>query len=551
MKHSIHLKNAFLTKAFLIFSLIFSIPAFAQTKWEASGNNAANTDFIGTNNNVDFIIKTNGSTAAKIKADGSFLLKSLESHGTGIAAFDNDGKLLGLSFNGDHNKVLSGDGAWSTISDLSIQGLKFDNTSGISFSKTNGIRTFAYGKRGGTPVYRSYCAAPAASTTNHLFGGMIQIYNADSTGNIVPGSGLLNFQTFPGTSSIDASIEGTTAGGGLLLNYFCGNNTFINTGSNGGDVMITSPTLGKVGIGITPTEKLDVAGNIKLNSNTLYLKNDVYHGLKYTTSFGGTTMDGPVLFGYSNGALGTTGGGSTKVALFWDENGKVGIGNNTPSDLLQIGDGSNRLVSGTANSADLDYGTSYIGFNAARNGNGWNVNTDGNHNGGAVIFSNIFGDMFFSTVKTNSANSQTKTDAEILASTKLFIAADGNVAIGTINTAGYKLSVNGNVRAKDIIVQASGWSDFVFAPGYVRMSLLDKEIYYTSEKHLPNVDKEQTILANGLHVEKTMNGMMQNIEENTLDLVELYKKLLALEKDNIELKEIILQLKAENEGRNK
>ena len=117
------------------------------------------------------------------------------------------------------------------------------------------------------------------------------------------------------------------------------------------------------------------------------------------------------------------------------------------------------------------------------------------------------------------------------------------MAIGTTSTGGYKLSVNGNVRAKDIVVQ-TGWSDFVFNENYQRMTLLEKEAYYKKEKHLPNIDPEKDIVGDGLQVGKNMNGMMQNIEENTLDLVDIYKRLVNLENENAALKQQVAELKA-------
>jgi hypothetical protein len=92
---------------------------------------------------------------------------------------------------------------------------------------------------------------------------------------------------------------------------------------------------GNVGIGTaTPTEKLDVAGNIRINDNNIYFRTDNNHGLGwYGTGklFAGITYDGPVLYGWGSGALGTTAGGQ-KAILNWNSNGQVAIGNvNTPA----------------------------------------------------------------------------------------------------------------------------------------------------------------------------------------------------------------------------
>jgi hypothetical protein len=106
----------------------------------------------------------------------------------------------------------------------------------------------------------------------------------------------------------------------------------------------------------------------------------------------------------------------------------------------------------------------------------------------------------------------------------------------------YMLSVGGKIVAKDIVVTLTGWSDFVFEENYSRMSVLDKEAFYKKEKHLPNISSAKEIETDGLQVGTTMNGMMQNIEENTLDIADLYKRMLLLEKENSELKESIKML---------
>ncbi|WP_336958635.1 hypothetical protein [Chryseobacterium contaminans] len=88
---------------------------------------------------------------------------------------------------------------------------------------------------------------------------------------------------------------------------------------------------GNVGIGTaSPQAKLDVAGNISIaGESTLQLSGfDTNHGLKYThKTFANTVIDGPVLYGYSGGALGVKQDnlGVEKIALQWKANGNVAI----------------------------------------------------------------------------------------------------------------------------------------------------------------------------------------------------------------------------------
>ena len=84
-----------------------------------------------------------------------------------------------------------------------------------------------------------------------------------------------------------------------------------------------------VGIGTTsPGEKLTVAGNISVTSpNSFLVKNgDSNHGLKYGyNTFASNPTDGPILYGYDAGGLGTK-RNSENIALYWNYLGNVGIG---------------------------------------------------------------------------------------------------------------------------------------------------------------------------------------------------------------------------------
>lgn len=71
-----------------------------------------------------------------------------------------------------------------------------------------------------------------------------------------------------------------------------------------------------------------------LSGNKLLLRaaTDTNHGLQHRNTFGGHTIDGPVLYGFNSGILGTTSGGQ-KAALYWNNAGiagRVGIGTSTP-----------------------------------------------------------------------------------------------------------------------------------------------------------------------------------------------------------------------------
>ncbi|MFN8308813.1 MAG: hypothetical protein U0T73_02515 [Chitinophagales bacterium] len=97
--------------------------------------------------------------------------------------------------------------------------------------------------------------------------------------------------------------------------------------------------VGSVGIGTnSPQAKLDVSGDVRINKNEFYLRegNDQFHGLGwYGTGkpFASQTPDGPVLYGFAGGALGTRYLGVDLCVLSWSHDGKVKIGEvSTPGD---------------------------------------------------------------------------------------------------------------------------------------------------------------------------------------------------------------------------
>jgi hypothetical protein len=111
----------------------------------------------------------------------------------------------------------------------------------------------------------------------------------------------------------------------------------------------------------------------------------------------------------------------------------------------------------------------------------------------------------------------------------IFIAeATGNVGIGTDNPT-YKLSVNGNVRSKEVVVE-TGWADYVFTKSYKLPSLWDVEKFIRRNGHLPNIPSAKEVEEKGLLLGDTQKKMMEKIEELTLYVIEAAKKIERLEK---------------------
>lgn len=103
----------------------------------------------------------------------------------------------------------------------------------------------------------------------------------------------------------------------------------------------------------------------------------------------------------------------------------------------------------------------------------------------------------------------------------------GNVGIGITNP-GEKLSVNGNIRAKEVKVEASNWPDYVFEEGYKVETLKGLESYIKTNKHLPDMPSAKEVETNGIAVSEMLKLQQKKIEELTLYLIEKDKKIDAL-----------------------
>jgi len=109
----------------------------------------------------------------------------------------------------------------------------------------------------------------------------------------------------------------------------------------------------------------------------------------------------------------------------------------------------------------------------------------------------------------------------------------GNIAMGTADPLpGYKLSVDGNIKARELVIETTGWPDYVFDQKYKLSSLKELESYIQQHQHLPDVPSAKEIENNGLHVGDVQKVMMEKIEELTLHIINLNKRIELLEKQS-------------------
>jgi len=114
-----------------------------------------------------------------------------------------------------------------------------------------------------------------------------------------------------------------------------------------------------------------------------------------------------------------------------------------------------------------------------------------------------------------------------LYSEELTISGKGDIGIGTTSPK-EKLSVNGNIRAREVKVEARDWPDYVFEEGYHVGTLKGLESYIKANKHLPGMPSAKEVKANGIELGELNKKLLEKIEELTLHLIEKDKKIDAL-----------------------
>ncbi|MDP5202036.1 hypothetical protein [Flavobacterium sp. DG2-3] len=103
------------------------------------------------------------------------------------------------------------------------------------------------------------------------------------------------------------------------------------------------------------------------------------------------------------------------------------------------------------------------------------------------------------------------------------IMRDGNVGIGILQPNN-KLDVNGTIHSKEVKVDMTGWSDFVFKKEYDLPTLQEVEQHIAEKGHLENIPNEEEVLKNGIDLGEMNSKLLQKIEELTLYIIEQDKK---------------------------
>jgi hypothetical protein len=428
----------------------------------------------------------------------------------------------------------------------------------------SGLNITPYGSNPGQTISMSDDLTSALSVSDDIQSDYtFQLYSNGST--------LINLASPPGSNAPNWGV-------GFRINLIDS-----HTGKIGGNLFNVTPW-GSVGIGISnpasiPYKMLTVNGDASLaNYNAV--------GGNGTNGFNGIEIIGagkvPARRGFAtgddpSGDLNFFINSSQAAAAFHFKNGTTpnyqnyatsaaapdlmrldAWGSLTINGTVSVNGGlpNTKLLMGSANGAALNYGTSYIGLNAQRDPatGAWKRYSDGINTGGGILFGDVAGTITFSPMPSVTGSADVAfTDGDVMTSRTLRVGWNNNipgsykgqVVIGnqvpgnmTYNTA--LLTVSGTLIAKEIWVLDQGtanWADYVFRNSYKLMPLSEVEQYIRRNQRLPNVPTAEDIGTKGHNLSELQVKQMEKIEELTLYMIALNKKVDALKEENDKLKQ--------------
>lgn len=251
--------------------------------------------------------------------------------------------------------------------------------------------------------------------------------------------------------------------------------------------------------------------------------------------------------------------GQTYKRLGVHGNGNVYVGNVTPSAKLHVKSESTSdwlgfFENNTFDSKGLKIKTGKFG--SANAGNILELGTDKNGSYFPVFLVNAkTGNVGINTVNPSATlhltsesegwtaifeNNNLLSEGVKIVSGERDAGNAGNVLEAGTNNSGnyYKLfAVNaksGITFARELIVDLEpNWPDYVFNENYKILTFKELEEYIALNKRLPGIESAEQIKENGINVGLTQAKLLEKIEELTLMLIDLNKKVEILEKGNL------------------
>ncbi|WP_075341881.1 GAS domain-containing protein [Tenacibaculum agarivorans] len=320
------------------------------------------------------------------------------------------------------------------------------------------------------------------NAVNNQLLGEIQFYNKDADGAHVSSyiKGLAA-ETYGRQGQLSF---GTTAGNSLnaIERMRINDKGIIGIGTS-------SP-----GVGTSPMSdlKLHVNGSMTVNSGKKIAVDQNYYSHGYIQFNSSLPKARFLRYGYYGHRFDDNGG--TRMVI--QQGGNVGIGISTPEAKLDVAGNikaKSSIVLDTGNTDLLLYRDGDVGD--------WSLLRSNKGNGIGIIGQPDR--MAISVSRTTS-----------------------NVGIGTTDTKGYKLGVNGKIAATEVKVATyANWADFVFKKDYSLPTLTEVENHIKENGHLANIPSAEEVKKDGFFLGEMDAKLLQKIEELTLYTIQQEKDL--------------------------
>jgi hypothetical protein len=300
---------------------------------------------------------------------------------------------------------------------------------------------------------------------------------------------------------------------------------------------------GLLGVGsITPAYALDVNGRARIRHNTF--TSGIWYNKADNTeaAFAGMVNDSTYGF-YGQGT-----GGNWRVGIDV-KNAQVGIGITDPSTPLSFPSSIGNKISFYGSGTTAHYGigidnsllqiysagnTTDIAFgygNSSSFTENFKMLGNGNlHLGKYAVWASAADDRRLNIGDGNFVYiGEQDADDRLVLRAGSFDFRNGDVYIGASDFSkgvGFKLRVNGKIITEEVKVQLLGaWPDYVFENGYNKLSINELEKYIQSNKRLPGIPSATEVEKNGQYLGDMQRKMMEKIEELSLYIIELNKKI--------------------------